>query len=102
MTLVEVHGAIEEGNQGGHQEAGQVVSGAAPVHDPPFLHQLKHLHCNHYADACCTIYHSLITSVTISSICLPLRQLVYSNEPYQFKTIRITAAKHFETLGGVT
>lgn len=44
VALLQVHGAVEECNEGGHQEAGEVVGRAPPVHHRPLLHQLKHLH----------------------------------------------------------
>ena len=43
MAFLQVHGAVEECNEGSHQEASQVVGRAPPVHHRPLLHQLKHL-----------------------------------------------------------
>lgn len=39
MALLQVHGAVEEGNEGSHHEAGQVVGRRPPVHGVPLLHQ---------------------------------------------------------------
>ena len=41
MALLKVHGAVEQGNEGCHDQPGQVVCGGPPVHGAPLLHQRK-------------------------------------------------------------
>ena len=64
VALLEVHGAIEECNEGGHEEPSQVVGRAPPVHHRPLLHQLKHLHHTMHTLLCCLLY-SVQTTVNI-------------------------------------